>query len=122
VTFELDLVRPPASTPTPRAVFAQMQVKGGPEVTIELAWLGGAAWRARIPRPDQAYADTDDRNNQQRFLPVLHAFSRERKLLLRPPAAYAPAGDLVWSPQTLGPHLGRVQECASLEKVPDPGV
>jgi hypothetical protein len=122
VTFELDLVSPPASPPPPRDVFAQMQVKGGPLVTIELAWLGGAKWRARIPRADQPYSDTDDRNNQQRFLPVLHAFTRERRLLMRPPATYAPVGELVWSPQTLGPHLARAQECALLEKIPDPGV
>jgi hypothetical protein len=121
VTFQLNLVRPPASPPPLRGVFAQMQVKGGPEVTVELGWTGGAAWQARIPHPAQDYSDTDDRNNQQRFLPILHAFTRERKLTLRPPAAYTPGGDVVWSPQTMGPHLARAQECASLEKVPDPG-
>lgn len=120
-TFQTDLVRPPSNRPPERDVFAQLQAKGGPEVTIELAWMGGAGWRARIPHPSQPQSDTDDRNNQQRILPILHAFSRERKLTLRPPAAFAPGGDVVWSPQTFGPHLGRVQECASLEKMPDPG-
>lgn len=121
VAFHADLVRPPANTPPARDVFAQLQAKGGPEVTVELAWMGGATWRARIPREDQAYSDTDDRNNQQRFLPILHAFSRERKLTLRPPEAYTPGGDVVWRTETMGPHLSRVQGCASLDKVPDPG-
>ncbi len=121
-TFQADLVRPPASPPPLRDVFAQLQAKGGPEVTIELGWMGGARWQARVPHPSQPQSDTDDRNNQQRILPILHAFSRERKLTLRPPKDYSPGGEVVWSPQTLGPHLGKAQECASLDKVPDPGV
>jgi hypothetical protein len=120
-TFQTDLVRAPANPPPLRDVFAQLQAKGGPEVTIELAWMGGANWQARVPHPSQPDSDTDDRNNQQRILPILHAFTRERKLTLRPPDAYTPGGDVVWSPQTMGPHLGRAQECAALDKVPNPG-
>lgn len=113
-SFQLDLVSPPPAPPPDRGVFAQVQVKGGPEVTIELGWTGAASWVPRLPHPSRAYSAFDDEDNQRRMLPILHAFSRERILTLRPPAAHGPAQDLVWNPRTLGPHLKAAQECAAL--------
>lgn len=117
-TFRVDLVRSPASPP-PLRVFAQMQVKGGPEVTIELGWLEGAIWAPKMPDPKQPEWDAPDRNNRERVLPILHAFSRERTLTMKPPSAYGPNQELVWSPKTYGPEVGAVQRCAALDRFPD---
>jgi hypothetical protein len=114
-TFRLDLVRPPADPP-PMRVFAQVQVKGGPEVTIELGLSEGAVWEPKMPRADQPEFDAPDRNNQERVLPILHAFSRERALTITPPAAYGPAGKLVWSPQTYAPHGALLRRCTELDR------
>jgi hypothetical protein len=113
-TFRLDLVRPPASPP-PMRVFAQVQVKGGPEVTIELGLLERAIWEPKMPRPDQPQFEAPDRNNQERVLPILHAFSRERALTITPPAGYGPADKLVWSPQTYAAHGPRLRRCTELD-------
>ena len=114
-TFRLDLVRSPASPP-PQRVFAQVQVKGGPEVTIELGLVEGAIWEPKMPRPDQPQFEAPDRNNQDRVLPILHAFSRERALTITPPAAHGPAGKLVWSPQTYAPHGPLLRRCTELDR------
>jgi len=114
-TFRLDLVRPPASPP-PLRVFAQVQVKGGPEVTIELGLVEGAIWEPKMPRPDQPQFEAPDRNNQDRVLPILHAFSRERALTITPPAAYGPAGKLVWSPQTYAQYGPLLRRCTELDR------
>jgi hypothetical protein len=113
-TFQVDLVRRPARIP-PQRVFAQVQVKGGPEVTIELGLIEGALWEPKMPRPDQPETEAPDRNNQERVLPILHAFSRERALTITPPADYAPGGRLVWSPQTYAPHGARLRRCTELD-------
>jgi hypothetical protein len=114
-TFRLDLVQPPAGAP-PQRVFAQMQVKGGPKVTIELGWLEGALWAPKMPDPKQPEFEAPDRNNQERVVPILHAFSRERALTITPPADYGPKQELVWSPATYMPQLEAVQSCAALER------
>lgn len=112
----LDFVRPPETPPPAREVFAQVQAKGGPEVTIELSRIEGSRWEARSPRPDQPQSDSDDRENLRRLASILYAFSRERLLYLTPPAAYAPGDRLVWNPRTLGPHLAAAQACAFTER------
>lgn len=114
-TFHLDLVRPPASPPPLRGVFAQIQAKGGPEVTIELGWVTNATWVARRPHPSQADSAFDDRENQRRMVPVLHAFGKQRELTITPPAAHGPGERLVWSPQTYAPQLAAVQDCTALD-------
>jgi len=114
-SFRLDLVRPPAAPP-PLRVFAQVQVKGGPEVTIDLGLREGAIWEPKMPRPDQPELEAPDRNNQERVLPILHAFSRERALTINPPPAYGPAGKLVWSPQTYAPHGPLLRRCTELDR------
>lgn len=111
--FRLDLVQPPANPPSER-VFAQMQVKGGPEVTIELRWLNGALWEAKMPDANHPDTEAPDRNNQERVVPVLHAFSRQRALTITPPPGYGPKQRLAWSPQTYEPQRGAVQRCAAL--------
>jgi hypothetical protein len=113
-TFRLDLVDPPANAPTER-VFAQMQVKGGPEVTIELKWLGGAGWEAKMPDPNSPDTEAPDRNNKERVVPVLHAFSRERALAITPPPDHGPKQRLVFSPETYEPQQAAVQRCAALD-------
>jgi hypothetical protein len=115
--FQVDLVRPPAGPPAGR-VFAQMQVKGGPEVTVELRWLEDARWEAKMPDPNQPATEAPDRNNQERVVPILHAFSRERMLTITPPAQFGPAQKLVWNPRTYAPHLAAVQSCAALDRFP----
>lgn len=117
-TFRLDLVRPPASVP-PQRVFTQVQVKGGPEVTIELGLVEGAMWEPKMPRPDQPETEAPDRNNQERVLPILHAFSRERALTITPPADYGPGGKLAWSPATYAPHGALLRRCTELDRFPD---
>lgn len=112
-TFRLDLVDPPANAPTER-VFAQMQVKGGPEVTVELRWLGGSLWEAKMPDPSRPDTEAPDRNNQERVVPVLHAFSRERALTITPPPEAGLRQRLAWSPGTYEPHSAEVQRCAAL--------
>jgi hypothetical protein len=114
-TFRLDLVRGPASPP-PQRVFAQVQVKGGPEVTVELGLLEGAVWEPKMPRPDQPQTEAPDRNNQERVLPILHAFSRERSLTITPPAAFGPSGKLVWSHETYAPHGPLLRRCTELDR------
>jgi len=118
-TFQMNLVRPPSSPPPLRGVFAQMQVKGGPKVTIELGWLDGAAWAPRMPHSTQPDTIDPDLNNQERVLPILHAFSRERALTITPPAGYGPDQEIVFSPRTFGPHLPAAQRCAALNRFPD---
>lgn len=114
-TTRFDLVRPPVSPPEPRTVFAQIQIKGGPEATIELDWKGGATWEARMPSPSEPASDSDDRENQRRLMPILHAYSRERQLTLRPPAGHTSGGSVVWSPRAPGPELLAAQACATLD-------
>jgi|GEM_PF-4745055 len=116
--FQVDLVRAPASPPAGR-VFAQMQVKGGPEVTVELRWLGNALWEAKMPDANHPDTIAPDRNNQERVVPILHAFSRERALTVTPPAEYGPGRKLVWSPRTYAPQLQMVQSCAALDRFAD---
>lgn len=114
--LRLDLVRPPASPPPAREVFAQVQARGGVEVTVELSWQSEARWEARAPDPDQPASAYDDQENQRRLVPILYAFSRERLLYLTPPAAYGPGERLVWDPDTLGEHLPAAQTCAFTER------
>lgn len=114
--LRLDLVRPPASPPPAREVFAQVQARGGVEVTVELSWKGEARWEARSPDPNQPASAYDDLENQRRLVPILYAFSRERLLYLTPPAAYGPGERLVWDPDTLGEHLPAAQACAFTER------
>ena len=114
--LQLDFVRAPATPPPAREVFAQVQAKGGVEVTIELSRIEGARWQAPSPDPRQPESDSDDRENQRRLVPILYAFSRERLLYLTPPAAYAPGERLVWNPRTLGEHLAAAQVCAFTER------
>jgi len=118
-TFQMNLVRPPSSPPPLRGVFAQMQVKGGPKVTIELGWKGGAAWAPLMPSSDRPGPVDPHLNNQERVLPVLHAFSRERALTITPPAGYGPDEEIVFSPRTFGPHLPAAQRCAVIDRFPD---
>jgi hypothetical protein len=116
-SFRMDLVRPAAGPPQ-RAVFAQMQVKGGPPATIELRWLGGSAWEPKMPDPSRPATLTPDHNNRDRVLPVLHAFSRERALTITPQPGFGPDQPLVFDPETFGPHLPAVQSCAALDRFP----
>jgi len=117
-SFRLDLVRPPSSPPL-GAVFAQLQVKGGPPVTIELGWLGDASWEPRMPHSSRPDTITPDHNNKERVLPVLHAFSRERALTITPSPGHGPDQAIVFSPQTFGPHLPAAQRCAAIDRFPD---
>jgi hypothetical protein len=113
--LQLDLVRAPATPPPPRGIFAQMEVAGSNQITIELVWMTGSTWAPLLPQPGQATSDSEGRDNQRRLLPILYAFARERALRLTPPAEYGPGYDLVWSPETLGPHLRAAQACAAVE-------
>jgi len=113
--FQLDTVQPLAASPSGR-VFAQMQVKGGPEVTVELRWLGGSLWEAKMPDPSRPDTEAPDRNNQERVVPVLHAFSRERALTITPPPEAGLRQRLVWSPGTYESHSAEVQRCAALPR------
>jgi hypothetical protein len=118
-SFQLDLERLPPSPPPLRANFAQVQVKGGPKVTIELGWMGKASWAPRMPHSSQPDSEEPDRNNQERVLPILHAFARERALTITPPASSGLTEDLVWSPDTYAPHGGLLRRCTELDRFPD---
>lgn len=114
-SFRLDVVRPPANAPPFRDVFAQIQVKGGPEVTIELGWMGAAAWLPRVPDSGRDYSALDQAENERRIVPILHAFGKKRALTITLPAPHGPGDRLEWSPETFAPRLAAVQDCTALD-------